>query len=486
MSDTTPEPTPQQFECLRDFIEARTGIYYPDSRRDALRRALMTRRGESGAADWDDYCRLLLSSAGRAEFRQLLRCVIIGETAFFRVPSQFKALRETLVPAIIAAHTSGAVGIWSAGCATGEEAYSIAITLAEMGRALRGWHTRILATDVSAEAIAHARRGRYSERALSGMMPHRLARHFRRCTDGYEVKPELRRRVTFDEVNLASCGYPRATDRPWDIIFCRNVTMYFRPETARRVVARFRQVLRPGGFLVLAPTESLVGIGDDFDVIETQGAFIYVKPPISPALASFRQGCAADRVRCLVTMDRKRGDAVAAPESNAASEDEACNMALAAIATDDWRQAEQALTPFAGESCRRRPRLLLAWLQAAQDKCDEAAALCRQLLAHDPILAPAHYILGVVSSREGDVEQAIQHLSKAIYSDERLVPAHYHLGVAESVRGDLAAARRAFRGGLRALGQGGDGWHDFSEGLTPEQWRRACEERLAAIAATGF
>jgi chemotaxis protein methyltransferase CheR len=507
MNDPIPELTPQQFERFRGFIEARTGIYYPDSRRDALSRALIARLSESEAADWDEYRRLLLSCAGRAEFRRLLRCVTIGETAFFRVPSQFEALREALVPAIIGKHKGGAIGIWSAGCATGEEAYSIAITLAEMSRALRGWHAQVLGTDVSAEAIANARQGCYSERALSAVTRERLARHFRRRPDGYEVKPELRRRVAFDEFNLAGCGYPRVDDRPWDIIFCRNVTMYFRPQTTRRVVAKFGQVLCPGGFLVLGPTESLAGICDDFAVIETQGAFIYVKPPMSPALASLRRVCRADRAGHRAGAETEPGlfmlpsscgqsatasgmndpagsrDGALRAAANAASEDEACAAALAAIAADDWLSAEQALTPFAAGSCSRRPRLLLAWLRAAQGKCDEAAALCHDLLAWDPLLAPAHYILGVMACRTSDPEEGVEHLSKAIYSDDHLVPAHYHLGIAQSARGDRAAARRAFRGCLRALGDGRDGWHDFAEGLAPEHWRRACEERLAAIAA---
>jgi chemotaxis protein methyltransferase CheR len=485
MSDTTPELTPRQFERFRGFIEARTGIYYPDSRRDALRRGLIARLRESQAQNWEAYRRLLMSSAGETEFSQLLRCVTIGVTAFFRVASHFEALRETLVPATIAERPGGAIRVWSAGCATGEEAYSIAITLAEIGRDLRGSQTQILGTDVSAEAIAHARRGRYSERALSEMTPQRVARYFRRCAGGYEVKPELRRSVTFDEFSLARSSYPRAEGRPWDIIFCRNVTMYFRPETTRHVAARFHQVLWPGGFLVLGATESLSGVHGDFDVIEAQGAFVYVKPPVQSALAALRLPGVATRIQAPVATAEQP---YAAPQwaTRASDEDEACRIALAAAAAEDWQQAQAALTPFAGVSCRPRLRLLQAWLLASKGACDEAAELCRDLLALDPLLAGAHFILGVLAGRAGDHDQAAHHLSKAIYVDARLAPAYYYLGVAQSERGDYAAARRAFRGGLRALGQGHDGGHDFSDGLTPDQWRQGCEERLAGMAREGL
>ena len=487
----SPELTPQQFDSFRELIERRFGIYCSDSRREVLRRALAARMTRRGAATWDHYHHTLSSADGDDELRELLRCITVSETAFFRIPSQFEALRSVLVPAIIGERRSGTLNIWSAGCASGEEPYSIAIALAEMEAALRGWKVHILATDVSADAIERARRGVYHERAVRGVPRGYLARYFECRPDGYEVGPELRSRVVFEEFNLADPSYPRPQPDGWDLIFCRNVTIYFRTETTRQVVARFRETLRPGGFLVLGPTECLHAICDDFETVEASGALVYAKPPLAPPLARMRRTCgelhppapaptAGPRVERVEPVSVRPAPR-AAPSPRAAEED-ACARALAAVAEDRWQRAEKILVPLVGESSSARPRLLLAWLRALRGEREQATALCLELLARDPLLGPAHYILGLVATRAGDLEESAEHLGKAIYADSGLVPAYYYLGVAQCARGDLLAARRCFRGALRVLDQGGDAWLDFAEGLTPQQWRRACEQRLAVPA----
>ena len=294
MIEPTLHLTHDQFDRARELIEERAGIYCPDSREQVLRRALAARMHLCAIADWRHYLQLLTSAAtGDAEFRQLLRYITISETSFFRIPSQFQALRQVLVPSIVAASPAGTLNIWSAGCSTGEEPYSIAITLEDMGAALRRWQVHILATDVRPEAVECGRLGRYRERALRGASRDHRARYFARRDDEYEVSPHLRQRVRLQELNLAASRYPRPAPNGWDIIFCRNVTMYFRPQTARQVIARFREALRPGGFLVLSPTECLCTVSTAFEIIEAAGAFIYVKPPLDAALAALRPSGAA-------------------------------------------------------------------------------------------------------------------------------------------------------------------------------------------------
>jgi chemotaxis protein methyltransferase CheR len=502
-TDPAPEPSQAQLERFRALIEERVGIYYPDSRRDALRRALAATMARCGVTDWDEYARLLACpKRGDAEFRGLLRHVIISETDFFRIPAHFEALRRVLVPAILKDRPQGPLSIWSAGCASGEEPYSIALTLADMGIALRRVDVHLFGTDVSADAIERARRGWYNERALRRVPPQQRERYFRRCSGGYEMRQGLRSCVTFQEFNLAcggqACARPRYPCPPagaWDIIFCRNVLMYFRAPTIRQVMARFRGVLRPGGFLVLSPTEQLTCGDGDFETIEAAGAFIHVKPPLdefcaslyrpgrrvarhtAAAAAPIRQDLAASNVgaRHAVPLQKAR---VRPPR---VSEHELCARALADIAAERWQQAEQSLAACAAQPWAVRAQLLLAWLRATRGKGDEAAALCLELLTRDPLLGPAHYILGLLACRAGDSDQGAEHLGRAIYSDCGLVPAYYHLGIVHYSQGDLVAARRAFRGGLRALDEGRNTWLDFSEGLTPDHWRRACEERLASL-----
>jgi len=493
MIEPTLHLTHDQFDRARELIEERAGIYCPDSREQVLRRALAARMHLCAIADWRHYLQLLTSAAtGDAEFRQLLRYITISETSFFRIPSQFQALRQVLVPSIVAASPAGTLNIWSAGCSTGEEPYSIAITLEDMGAALRRWQVHILATDVRPEAVECGRLGRYRERALRGASRDHRARYFARRDDEYEVSPHLRQRVRFQELNLAAPRYPRPAPNGWDIIFCRNVTMYFRPQTARQVIARFREALRPGGFLVLSPTECLCTVSTAFEIIEAAGAFIYVKPPLDAALAALRPSGAAPHAPAADAHPRPPqgvGARHALPlpcparrpaASEGEAERQACARAVAAAAADLLEEAEHTLLPFAADPRAVRARSLLAWVRALRGEWEQAAAGCMELLAHDALLAPAHYILGRIAGHAGEADESEEHFAKAIYSDSGLVPAHYYLGVARAGRGDNEGALRAFRGALRALGEGNDAWLDFSEGLTREHWRHACEERLAA------
>jgi chemotaxis protein methyltransferase CheR len=495
--------TPRQLERVRDLIEQRAGIYLPPARNDVVRRALAERMAACGAAAFHNYARLLAErERGASELRRLLPYLTIGETGFFRVPSHFDALRA-LVPQIIANRPSGVLHIWSAGCATGEEPYSIAMTLADMGGAVRGWQARILATDIVADAIERARLGCFAERALRGMPREQIARHFRLRDRVYEVSPALRRQVTFEEFNLAQAPYPRAPGG-WDVIFCRNVTMYFREATTRQVAARLARVLRGGappaggGFLLLGPTEMIGCWSEHFRTIEAAGAFVLVKEPAGRRRHGMSTPAPGDSAGHAHARPTTRAPASAPhPPLN---EDEICARALGAIADDRWDDA-QAILDQSGPrgrfsahdepgSCRvatapRSPRrwLLRAWLKAARGEREAAAELCGTLLASDPLLAGAHYVLGLIACRAGEIEESIVRFQRAIYSDHDLAPAHYHLGLACCKQGDAAAARRAFRAALRALERGSEAWRDFAEGLAPEQWRRACQERLAALEA---
>lgn len=493
---TTPQPelTPQQLDLLRGVIETRVGLHYGGSRRDSLRRALITRFPQCGVSDWKAYARLLASgNPSQGEFRQLLRLIAITETGFFRIPAHFKALRDVLIPAIIAECPAGTLNIWSAGCSTGEEPYSIAMALA--GAAMRGRRIDMLATDLSADVLERAREARYGERAVRGVPRGRLPRYFCRRTEGYDVKPEIRRAVTFAPFNLASLTYPRPHGAGWDIIFCRNVLMYFRPRTAQQALARLRLALRPGGFLILGPAES-PSPGSGLEAVAASGAFVYVRPPVPTSLRPLRRPTADPSVAASLSKRSPPTSRSAiervwpTPGSSGrprANDDAACAKALGLIAEDRWEEAERALVngdgarPGSG-SRSFRLRLLLAWVRAARGHADQAAADCRELLSEDSLLAPAHYILGTVACRGQMLKAGVEHFGRAIYIHDGFVPAHYHLGIAHSSLHHPAAASRAFRAALLALDEGRDGWHDFAEGLSPSQWRQACEERLASLA----
>jgi len=206
-----------------------------------------------GYGTLDDY----YDALGRddREFNELLNLVTINETSFFRFPAQFDALRDRVVPEVMARKKPGDrdLRVWSAGCSTGEEPYSIAMTLLDTGITASGWKPQVLGTDVSTKALARAKSGVYGKRAMMNIAPDVVSRYFERTMSGeYRVNDRVRSLVDFGYQNLIKEPYPLSLMGGWDIIFCRNVTIYFRIESTRRVVRNFYDSLNEGGYLFIA------------------------------------------------------------------------------------------------------------------------------------------------------------------------------------------------------------------------------------------
>lgn len=195
----------------------------------------------------------------------LVEHAVVRETSFWRHPAQLAALSRR------AARAAGPLAIWSAGCASGEEPYSIAIALLEAGRAGRG--DRVVATDVSGRALEEARAGRYARRALRKLPPALAARWLE---GGGRVAAAPRAIVTFARHNLVSD--PPPPGGPFDVVFCRNVVIYFDPSTAASALRRLAGALRPGGALVLGPVELPLAAGLELEWVEEEGATLLVRP----------------------------------------------------------------------------------------------------------------------------------------------------------------------------------------------------------------
>ena len=201
---------------------------------------------------------------------ELANRISTNHTAFYREDAHFEVLREKVLPELLAAKT--AVGdhdlrVWSAACATGEEAYTLLFTLhRSLGFDYRKWRAGVLATDISAEALATAKRGLYSHTRLEPVPPEVLNQYFHRVDqDNYEVLPEYRREVTFRRLNLINDSFPFKSK--FDVIFCRNVMIYFSRAIRLRLLTRLRDWLVPGGYLFIGHSESLVGSHEGFSYL---------------------------------------------------------------------------------------------------------------------------------------------------------------------------------------------------------------------------
>ena len=251
---------------LRD----RAGIDFSDYKRPTIVRRLERRIAATRSSGLADYRRYLLRHP--EEVHRLTSSLLIKVTDFFRDPELFAEIRGTVLPAIIAAAGDRReLRLWSAGCATGEEAYSLAILVAEvLGRDLPQWSVRIFATDADPEAIAFARRGVYPETTVKSVSQEQLARHFHRIDGEFEIAPWIRAMTVFGEHDLAQrAPFPRI-----DLVLCRNVLIYFTPDLQRRALQLFAFSLRDGGYLALGKSESVNPQPAAF-VIENAGLRIF-------------------------------------------------------------------------------------------------------------------------------------------------------------------------------------------------------------------
>lgn len=256
----------EDFEALRALVKQITGINLSDQKRELVYGRLARRLRALRLTSFGEY-REVLARDGGQEMAQFCNAITTNLTAFFREPHHFEYLREHVL-APMAAGAPRRLRIWSSACSTGEEPYSLAMTVLESLPDIRRWDVRILATDLDSDVLERGKRGVYAEDRLKNMTPQRRARFFieRRERDGlyYEASPELKALITFKQLNLMHALPMRG---PLDAIFCRNVVIYFDKDTQRDLFARVSQLQRPGDLLFLGHSESLFKVTDSYTLI---------------------------------------------------------------------------------------------------------------------------------------------------------------------------------------------------------------------------
>ncbi|HEY3317359.1 MAG TPA: CheR family methyltransferase [Coriobacteriia bacterium] len=478
----TKDLTLEEFRRFRDYILEHAGIFLEDTKVDSLRISLVARATRLNLVSFEDYLSIL--KADEKEFNELLNLVTINETSFFRFPQQFDALRNRVLPEILESKLAANrnVRIWSAGCSTGEEPYTIAMTLAESGLEGLGWKPHVLGTDVSTKALSVARAGVYPRRAASNLPEEIVERHFVREGEKLRIAPATRRLIDFQYHNLIKEPYPIEMMAGWDVIFCRNVTIYFKLESTRRVVHNFFESLNDGGYLFIGHSETLTSISDEFEPIEVGDVFLYRKPR---------------RTRTSVfSVPHMTRIAPPAPRGAARSRREPRTPET----PPKKRQRVQDLTAEAAELfAERHPEKVLALVDelltleehdadaqvlAAHAYADmgnyEAALIaCTRALAINPLLPVARYILGLIHQREGDVVGAISEFKRTIYIDQDFALAHMNLGTIHKSQGDWEAAAREYENTIRALHKNPEGsWTEFLGGFQADLLLKTCERSL--------
>jgi chemotaxis protein methyltransferase CheR len=272
------------YRLLRDFIHGYCGIYFDDSSKFLLERRLSRRLEQRRLKSFEEYYHFLRYDRKREEELVILvDNLTTNETYFFRESPQLQAFAEEILPELRQTHADRkTLRIWSAGCSTGEEPYTIAMLLLESGDWWRDWQVDILGSDINQRVLHTARKGVYKKTSHRVTSPEMLTKYFIEENGDYRIADTVKELVSFSYVNLLD-PYKTSLITNMDIIFCRNVIIYFDKEAKKKVIESFYQKLREGGYLLLGHSESLINISNAFELRTLKHDMVYQKP-IRPTL----------------------------------------------------------------------------------------------------------------------------------------------------------------------------------------------------------
>lgn len=274
-----PAISQEDFTKFREFFYRKTGIQFEDSKRYFVDKRLVERIEATGAESFNDYFMGLRFQASGDELQQLINVMTVNETYFFREEYQLKCLVNHMLEEVVKRkRDSSPIRIWSMPSSSGEEPYSIAMYLLEYWRGINEWDVELVASDIDTAILARAQRGVYSPRSVQNLPASLLSRYFHLLPGGdYQINDDLRQSVEFTRVNLMNAGDVR-TYRGFDIIFCRNLLIYFNDLSRRQAADTFFDALNPGGMICLGHSESMSRISSLFTVRKFPDAIVYQKP----------------------------------------------------------------------------------------------------------------------------------------------------------------------------------------------------------------
>ncbi|QWV95681.1 chemotaxis protein CheR [Geomonas oryzisoli] len=430
------------------------GLHFPQTRLRDLAQKMSTLAREAGFEDLDHYLfQLMAVPLSQEQLRALSAALTIGETYFMRDPKSYRVLEEQVLPALIASRRRGGrtLKIWSAGCSTGEEPYSIAIILSRLLQDLPEWKITLLGTDINEEALERARRGVYGKWSFRNA-PEWLMEYFTPLGDGhFEVIPRIRQMVHFSQLNLAVDAGSALTAGA-DIIFCRNVMLYFHAEQIEKTVARFHAALKQGGWLFVGPTEVDHQRLRSFSCHYFEGALLLRKG--EPRRKALRPSVPAPTVPAAAAHTAQaKGSQADAPPCGPASQQadplpESVERARTAYRAGDYQEAARlALSAPHLPDClalAARSYANLGLYQEAREQCEKALLLER-------LDVRTHYLLSMILEQLGDDAGAEASLKRALYLDHDYLLAYFALGNLCRKRGELREAEQSFGNALRLL-----------------------------------
>ena len=448
-----------EFEEIAKALHRSAGLIFPANRRESAEAGMRRTMAAACLSDPRDL-RQAVASAGETR-DALITELTIGETFFFREPGQFEFIRSTVLPELRPIAASRRLRAWSAGCATGEEPYSIAMLLRETA-----WPgpASILGTDIATARLAAARRARYTAWSMRGVSDAIITRYFERRGKQFILRPDIRRSVEFGVLNLAAPEYPSAATgvEQLDIILCRNVLIYFDLATVAEIATRLIASLAPGGWLFLGASDPAIAELVPCEVVLT-GAGIAYRPPSTASLRTFAvppddawmRGTASTAFDDLVLPEAEWPAGVVAspvPAADIATPHHAADVTAEPLESyesayeqgDYDAAAELARAATARAGSEERAWIVLVRSLANRGRLSEAGEACAAALESHRLSKELTHLHAILLAEGGRHAEAAAAARRALYLDPHFTVAHLALGDALARMGNVVAARRAF------------------------------------------
>ena len=474
---------------LRRHIANRGGLYFRDHDLKNLETVVAARMADTRMDSMAAYYSYLTASERKEdEFRELLNLLTINHTYFFRNEPQFDILKDKILPGIVAEKLRQLHGgdvpvlkVWSAGCSTGEEPYSLAMTILETIENLGQWDVRIFATDASQKALSAAKQGVYSKNALKLVKDEYIGKYFEAAGNSLEsrlkVKQQVRDMVEFAYFNLMEDVYPAQCD----IIFCRNVVIYFDGDTTARVMNKFHESVNDGGYLFLGYSESLQYLSTGFKMQFSQDAIYYVKE--AGALPAWELAPAGSLEPVVTREEDAMLPAPAPPSGPPVRRQTSIQEITRAMYAKNYSKAliliEDLLdtNPSQPEVC-----YLAAEIYFTQGQAERAREWLDKLIKTNPMFAPGHHLRGMMLMETGMTDKAKESFKKALYLDKGFLMAHFSLANILKSENNYASARREYRNTLNCLpSQNPDDIVAYGGGFNNAALISACKSNLETL-----
>jgi len=480
---------------LSELIASHIGLYFPKNRWKDLVRNMEMISKEMGIDNPESGIHALLSSPLTSrEIDILTRNLTIGETFFFRDNCVFQAIKDIILPELIYErnNTGKRISLWSAGCCTGEEPYSIAMLIDQMLPGWEGWHIKVLATDLNAAFLKKAGQGIYTSWSFRNAPAWIKQRYFKaNGENSFELLPHIKQMVTFSQLNLALKSYSSVLSGmdALDVIFCRNVLMYFSPDLRAEIIERFCQLLGKEGWLILSPSEVPLINHPSLSPVQFPGTILLRKKipgqdvtisdraiherkmdrefsiaPVAIARKTSSDHSLKAEIKDAITSEvsdfiQKEKNKEGAAEGELQVQQNLIHEALTLYAEGLYDKAAQKLNEIVsryhsiGDCISLKPgsMALLARAYANQGKLEEAKKWCVEAINAEKLLPGHYYLYATICQEQGMLDESINSLKKALYLDQDFVLAHFAMGNITQKQGRVDESRRHFKNALTLL-----------------------------------